>query len=65
MENCLSKNPDINVVYTINEPAANGANKALEAAAKTGVRSSPSTVAAPASGSSRAASSAPPRSSTR
>jgi ABC-type sugar transport system substrate-binding protein len=29
MENCLSKNPDINVVYTINEPAANGAYKAL------------------------------------
>jgi ABC-type sugar transport system substrate-binding protein len=35
MENCLSKNPDINVVYTINEPAANGANKALQAAGKT------------------------------
>jgi fructose transport system substrate-binding protein len=38
MENCLSKNPDINVVYTINEPAANGAYKALQAAGKaTGV----------------------------
>ncbi len=37
MENCLSKNPNINVVYTINEPAANGANTALEAAGKTGV----------------------------
>jgi fructose transport system substrate-binding protein len=38
MENCLSKNPNINVVYTINEPAANGANKALTAAGKaTGV----------------------------
>jgi fructose transport system substrate-binding protein len=35
MENCLSKNPQINVVYTINEPAANGANKALTAAGKT------------------------------
>ncbi len=35
MENCLSKNPDINVVYTINEPAANGAYKALTAAGKT------------------------------
>jgi ABC-type sugar transport system substrate-binding protein len=35
MENCLSKNPSINVVYTINEPAANGANKALTAAGKT------------------------------
>jgi fructose transport system substrate-binding protein len=38
MENCLSKNPSINVVYTINEPAANGAFKALTAAGKaTGV----------------------------
>ena len=35
MENCLSKNPDLNVVYTINEPAANGAYKALQAAGKT------------------------------
>jgi fructose transport system substrate-binding protein len=35
MENCLSKNPNINVVYTINEPAANGAYKALQAADKT------------------------------
>ncbi len=35
MENCLSKNPNINVVYTINEPAANGAYKALTAAGKT------------------------------
>ena len=35
MENCLSKNPDINVVYTINEPAAFGAYKALQAAEKT------------------------------
>ena len=32
MENCLSKNPNINVVYTINEPAAVGANAALKAA---------------------------------
>ena len=32
MENCLSANPDINVVYTINEPAAAGAYKALQAA---------------------------------
>ncbi|MCB6183466.1 sugar ABC transporter substrate-binding protein [Leeia sp. TBRC 13508] len=31
MENCLQKNPDINVVYTINEPAAAGAYKALKA----------------------------------
>jgi len=29
MENCLQKNPDINVVYTINEPTAAGAYKAL------------------------------------
>lgn len=35
MENCLTKNPDINVVYTINEPAAVGAHKALQAAGKT------------------------------
>jgi fructose transport system substrate-binding protein len=32
MENCLSANPDINVVYTVNEPAAFGANTALTAA---------------------------------
>ncbi|MBE1876318.1 substrate-binding domain-containing protein [Myceligenerans sp. TRM 65318] len=36
MENLLAKNPDINVVYTINEPAAYGAYQALEAAGKTG-----------------------------
>ena len=35
MENCLSKNPDINVVYTINEPTAFGADAALKAAGKT------------------------------
>ncbi len=34
MENCLQKNPDINVVYTINEPTAAGAHKALQAAGK-------------------------------
>ncbi len=32
MESCLSKNDAINVVYTINEPAAYGAQAALEAA---------------------------------
>ena len=32
MENCLSKSTDINVVYTINEPAAVGAKAALDAA---------------------------------
>ena len=31
MENCLQKEPDINVVYTINEPAALGAYTALKA----------------------------------
>ena len=32
MESCLTQNPDINVVYTINEPSAYGADEALEAA---------------------------------
>jgi fructose transport system substrate-binding protein len=31
METCLQKDPDINVVYTINEPAAAGAYEALKA----------------------------------
>ncbi|MCW2849639.1 MAG: sugar transporter [Marmoricola sp.] len=31
MEQCLSRNPDINVVYTINEPAGEGAYAALTA----------------------------------
>jgi fructose transport system substrate-binding protein len=34
MENCLTKNPDINLVYTINEPAAFGAYTALKNAGK-------------------------------
>jgi fructose transport system substrate-binding protein len=34
MENCLQKSPDINLVYTINEPAAAGAYRALKAAGK-------------------------------
>src|SRR5260221_13460282 len=34
MENCIQKNPDINVVYTVNEPTAAGAYKALRAAGK-------------------------------
>jgi fructose transport system substrate-binding protein len=34
MEKCLAKNPDINVVYTINEPAAQGAFDVLKAAGK-------------------------------
>ncbi|MHB1164767.1 MAG: substrate-binding domain-containing protein [Candidatus Nanopelagicales bacterium] len=35
MEDCLAKNPEINVVYTINEPTALGAATALKAAGKT------------------------------
>ena len=35
MENCLQKNSDINVVYTINEPSAAGAFTALKNAGKT------------------------------
>src|SRR6266700_6602726 len=34
MENCLQKDPGINLVYTINEPAAFGAYTALKAAGK-------------------------------
>ncbi len=34
MENCLQKDPDINVVYTINEPAAAGGYEALKAVGK-------------------------------
>lgn len=34
MENCLQKNPDINVVYAVNEPSAAGASKALKSAGK-------------------------------
>ena len=34
MENCLSAHPDINLVYTINEPAAAGAYTAIKAAGK-------------------------------
>ncbi len=36
MENCLSKNPDINVVYSINEPSGQGAASALQSAGVTG-----------------------------
>jgi fructose transport system substrate-binding protein len=35
MENCLQKSPNINVVYTINEPSALGAWNALKKAGKT------------------------------
>ncbi len=34
MENLLQQNPDINVVYTINEPAAAGAYEALKSVGK-------------------------------
>jgi len=34
MENLLQKSPDVNLVYTINEPAAAGAYEALKAAGK-------------------------------
>lgn len=34
MENCLQKVPDVNLVYTINEPAAAGAYNALKKAGK-------------------------------
>ena len=34
MENCIQKSPDINLVYTVNEPAAAGVYKALQAAGK-------------------------------
>jgi fructose transport system substrate-binding protein len=34
MENCLQKDPAINLVYTINEPTAAGAYTALKAAGK-------------------------------
>jgi len=34
MENCLQRAPDINVVYTINEPAAAGAYRAIKAAGR-------------------------------
>lgn len=36
MENLLAANPDINLVYTINEPAAAGAYEAIDAAGKAG-----------------------------
>jgi fructose transport system substrate-binding protein len=34
MENCLQRSPDIGVVYTVNEPAAAGAYRALRAAGR-------------------------------
>ena len=67
MENLLQKDPSINLVYTINEPAAAGAYQALKAAGKEkrrhdrlGRRRLPRR-----RGREGAARSAPPRSSTR
>jgi fructose transport system substrate-binding protein len=37
METCLAKDPKINLVYAINEPAAEGAVKAIQDAHKTGI----------------------------
>jgi len=37
METCLNQSKDINLVYTINEPAAVGANEAIDAAGLKGV----------------------------
>jgi fructose transport system substrate-binding protein len=34
METCLAKNPNVNVIYTINEPAAQGAYDVMKAAGK-------------------------------
>jgi len=34
MENCLQKSPDVNLVYTLNEPVAAGAYNALKKAGK-------------------------------
>ena len=36
MENCLQKAPDINVVYSVNEPSGQGAASALQSAGVTG-----------------------------
>ena len=65
METCLTKSDGINVVYTINEPAAVGASAASRPPASPTRSSSRSTVAAPASSPSRTAPSVPPPSSTR
>ena len=68
METCLAANGDVNVVYTINEPAAQGAYDALKAAGKEAgvliVSVDGGCDPGPASSSPRA-SSAPPPSSTR
>src|SRR5579875_109802 len=37
METCLAKNPNINVVYAINEPAAEGSVKAVQDAQRSGI----------------------------
>ena len=66
MENLLQKDPDVNLVYTINEPAAAGAYEALKAAGKEkDVTIVSVDGGCPAWRTSRRASSARPRSSTR
>jgi fructose transport system substrate-binding protein len=66
METLLAKDPDINVIYTINEPAAEGAFQAMKNAGKEARRSSfRLTAAARALPRSSRASSVRPRSSTR
>ena len=66
MENLLQKDPSINLVYTINEPAAAGAYQALKAAGKEKEVTIVSVDGGcPGVDASRPASSARPRSSTR
>ena len=67
MENCLQKNPDINVVYTMNEPTRGRRVQALEAAGREHGRHARarSTAAARACATSARARSRRPRSSIR
>ena len=66
MENLLQKDPSINLVYTINEPAAAGAYQALKAAGKEkDVTIVSVDGGCPGVDNVKAGSSAPPRSSTR
>ncbi len=66
MENLLQKDPSINLVYTINEPAAAGAYAALEAAGKQNDVTIVSVDGGcPGVAAVKAGQSAPPRSSTR
>jgi len=65
MENLLAIDPTINVVYTINEPAAAGAYEALKSVGRERDVLIVSTAVAPVSPTSKPASSARPRSSIR